>query len=410
MDVTGLSALFQLPPEQAIAYLDAKGNKLTWSWWEMQREAHAQAFTVAKLARLDILQDIRAAVETALKEGRTERWFRQELEQTLKRKGWWGKQVDVDPTTMEAQLYNAGSPRRLQTIYRTNLQTAYMAGRQRQFDAEIEWAPYVQYIAVMDAKTRPGHAALNGKVFRLDDPAWDRVAPPNGYNCRCRARNLSERELKARGLKVQTDTRLVEREAPGKAPIDPRTGETVPEWRQRGVSIPDPASPGKRITFYPDTGWDYNPGRAGVADIAVTKLAGVPSAQAAPVVRDLVSELLPSWLAAPRGNFPLVVLPGADAAASQVGALSAEVTATQRERYPDVTPADYAQAQRVVEAPDRQLQSGDRTLYVRQVGGQVLVVETRRTPGGLWVTSYRRLSPADAARDAEIGPLLGGGR
>jgi SPP1 gp7 family putative phage head morphogenesis protein len=178
-----LSALFQLPPEQAIKYLEAKGVKLTWNWWEMQREAHARAFTVAKVARLDILQDIRAAVETALKEGRTEQWFRKELEDTLKKKGWWGKRVHVDPVTGEAQLYQAGSVRRLQTIYRTNLQTAYMAGRQKQFDAEADRAPFVQYLAVRDSRTRPAHAALHGQVFRLDDPAWSLIAPPNGFNC-----------------------------------------------------------------------------------------------------------------------------------------------------------------------------------------------------------------------------------
>lgn len=262
-----LSSLFQLPPEEAVKYLEAKGYQLSWNWWEMQRDQYARAFTVAKVARLDILEDIRAAVETVLKEGKTERWFRQELEETLKRKGWWGKAVDVDPTTMEAQLYQAGSPRRLQTIYRTNLQTAYMAGRMRQFDAEKDRAPYWQYIAVLDAKTRPAHEALNGKVFRIDDPATDLIFPPSGFNCRCRARNLSERELQRRGLKVQTDVKLLERDAPGTPPVDKRTGETPAEWKQRGISIPDPKSPGDRITFYPDVGWDYNPGRAGLGTL-----------------------------------------------------------------------------------------------------------------------------------------------
>lgn len=259
---SGLSALFQLPPKQAIAYLGAKGYRLTWNWWEMQGEAHARAFTVAKLARLDILQDIRAAVETALKEGKTERWFQQQLEDTLKKKGWWGKQVDVDPVTGEAQLYQAGSRRRLQTIYRTNLQAAYMAGRQKQFDKEAARAPFVQYLAVLDEVTRPAHAALHGKVFRLDDPAVDIISAPNGYNCRCRMRNFSQRELDARGLKVQTDTQIHTREAKGKRPMDPRTGETPERWEQRGVSIPNPADPKERIYLWPDVGWDYNPGRA----------------------------------------------------------------------------------------------------------------------------------------------------
>ncbi|AFL76226.1 phage minor head protein [Thiocystis violascens] len=294
-----LRTLFQLPPEQAIRYLEAKGYSLTWNWWEMQREQHARAFTVAKLAKLDILQDIRGAVETALKEGKTERWFRKELEDTLRKKGWWGKQVDVDPVTGEAQLYQAGSRRRLQTIYRTNLQTAYMAGRQKQFDAEKARAPFVQYLAVMDSRTRPAHAALHGRVFRLDDPAWDTISPPNGFNCRCRARNLSQRELDARGLKVETDARVEERTPPGRPPVDPRTGETPADWRQRGVSIPDPLSPGDRKYLWADMGWDYNPGRSapwGDIDLWSRVRATLPTELAAQALRE--HALHPSRLAA----------------------------------------------------------------------------------------------------------------
>lgn len=50
----------------------------------MWQEAHARAFTVAKVTRLDILEDIRGALQQAVDEGKTDRWFRQELEPALK--------------------------------------------------------------------------------------------------------------------------------------------------------------------------------------------------------------------------------------------------------------------------------------------------------------------------------------
>ncbi len=407
--MTGLSALFQLPPERAIAYLQAKGDRLTWNWWEMQGEAHARAFTVAKVARLDILQDIRAAVEKALAEGKTEHWFRQELEHTLRKKGWWGKQVDVDPTTGEAQLYQAGSRRRLQTIYRTNLQTAYMAGRQRQFDAERDRAPFVQYLAVRDSRTRPAHAALHAKVFRLDDPAWDLIAPPNGFNCRCRARNLSQRELDARGLTVATDTQIHSRAPEGERPVDPRTGETPERWLQRGVSIPDPARKGDRLYLWPDVGWDYNPGRAGIADIAVKKLAEAPAELAKPVIQSLVADLLERWLANPRGVFPLALIAGADAeligARTRVALLSEETAAKQRVHHPELTAGEYAQAQACVDRGER-IQDGARNLiYLLESEGYVTVVKATKSGEGLWVTSFRRLSNNEAKRDSEIRRL-----
>ncbi|MGK3503292.1 hypothetical protein ACSLO3_27735, partial [Escherichia coli] len=42
---------------RAINYLKSKGYQITWDWEEMWQEAHARAFTVAKVTRLDILED-----------------------------------------------------------------------------------------------------------------------------------------------------------------------------------------------------------------------------------------------------------------------------------------------------------------------------------------------------------------
>ncbi|EEB7342869.1 phage head morphogenesis protein, partial [Salmonella enterica] len=50
-----MAALFGLPPERAIAYLKNKGYNITWDWEDMWQDAHAKAFTVAKLTRMDIL-------------------------------------------------------------------------------------------------------------------------------------------------------------------------------------------------------------------------------------------------------------------------------------------------------------------------------------------------------------------
>jgi hypothetical protein len=125
---------------------------------------------------------------------------------------------------------------------------------------------------VRDARTRPGHAALHGQVFRLDSPAWAVIAPPNGYNCRCRARYLSARELAARGLRPAEDVRVLERPPPGNPPVDPLTGETPARWVQRGVSVPDPIKPGERLTLWADPNWDHLPGSDGAERVLVDKL------------------------------------------------------------------------------------------------------------------------------------------
>lgn len=67
-----LSFALGLPPADAVAYFEAKGYRVTFDWHELDQAAHAQAFTVAKAASLDVLADIRAALKTALAEGKTE--------------------------------------------------------------------------------------------------------------------------------------------------------------------------------------------------------------------------------------------------------------------------------------------------------------------------------------------------
>ncbi len=257
-NLTGLAALFRLRPERAADYLAAKGFKLSGPYWEMDGPQHSHLFTVANLAKMDILQDIRGAVQQALDEGQTEKWFDKQLVDVLKAKGWWGGKD--------------GSLRRLKTIYRTNLQTAYMTGRHRQAMEQADRRPWAQYLAVMDQRTRPAHAALHGHVFRIDSPAWQVASPPNGYLCRCRARYLSDEDLRKRGLKPAEDIQILEREPPGKMPVNPLTGDTPQRWIQRGVSVPSKTNPGERDILWADPGWDNIPGSDGAERMLVDRL------------------------------------------------------------------------------------------------------------------------------------------
>ena len=257
-NLTGLAALFRLRPDRAADYLAAKGVKLSGPYWEMDGPQHSHLFTVANLAKMDILQDIRGAVQKALDEGKTEKWFDKQLVDVLKAKGWWGGKD--------------GSLRRLQTIYRTNLQTAYMTGRHQQAMEQKDRRPWAQYLAVRDHRSRPAHAALHGKIFRIDSPAWAAISPPNGYNCRCRARYLSDEDLKKRGLKPAEDIQILEREPPGKMPVNPMTGDTPQRWIQRGVSVPSKTKPGERDILWADPGWDNIPGSDGAERMLVDRL------------------------------------------------------------------------------------------------------------------------------------------
>lgn len=268
-----LAYAMTLPPQAALAYFKAKGYVVTGNWKELWQQAHDNAFTVANCARLDVLADIRDALESALAEGITYREFLTRLTPVLQAKGWWGKAVDME-TGEILQTHHKdstvpveyGSPHRLKTIYQTNLQSAYMAGRHKEMTDVADSMPYWQYIAVMDSRTRPTHAAMNGRVFRHDDAIWGTHYPPNGFNCRCRVRALSDGDLRRKDLSLSKSnghTRDVEVPVSGRNPKAGKTTVTV-------YQASDMARP-----FAPDPGWNYAPGArsAQLADMLAQKLA-----------------------------------------------------------------------------------------------------------------------------------------
>lgn len=248
-----LKARLDLTPADAVRFFSGKGETLAWDYTEVWGEANVHAFTVAKVTELEVLRTIRAEVAKSIGDGQTFETFKRTLRPRLEDLGWWGKQEVLNADTGELTKVQLGSVRRLRTIYQTNVQTAYMAGRYKRYLADVATRPYWRYVAVMDGRTRPAHAALNGKVWRWDDPIWAVIWPPNGWGCRCDIVALTEAEFRAQGLALENGANAI---VDLQVPIG-RTGETV---AVKGVKYVDEA--GKQRVFRPDPGWDYNPGAA----------------------------------------------------------------------------------------------------------------------------------------------------
>lgn len=180
-DLTGIAGFldvpmgdwFDVPPDQASDYFSRKGLRTTWSYADMLGQEHDRAFTVAKMMDVDMLGQVRDSLQSALANGVTFRDWSATLTPILKQAGWWG---EVDGAKL-------GSPWRLETIFRTNMLTAYAVGQWGQIVSQADIAPYLMYDAVDDHRTRPLHHAWDGKVLPVVHPWWRQHMPPNGHNC-----------------------------------------------------------------------------------------------------------------------------------------------------------------------------------------------------------------------------------
>ncbi|GMV60117.1 MAG: hypothetical protein AMXMBFR72_32100 [Betaproteobacteria bacterium] len=217
-----IGASFDTEPRAAIRYFTAKGLKRTFSYADMLGAAHDEAFTVAKMMDADLLAEVQASLESALANGTPFRQWADELMPTLQKAGWWGRKAVVDPLTGKVVQAQLGSPARLETIFRTNMQAAYAAQKWQTIESQAKVAPYLMYDAVDDGRTRELHASWDETVLPVSHRWWRTHYPPNGWNCRCGVIQLTKDEIEAFGFK----------ESP-RAPDDgsrkwrnPRTGRT----------------------------------------------------------------------------------------------------------------------------------------------------------------------------------------
>lgn len=145
---------------------------------KLSQDIKIKAFTAARVAAADDLQKVFDACLAALEKGQTLRDFVKATEDILT-DAW-----------------------RRETVFRTNVLSAYGAGHWQQAQEIRSLRPYARYSAVMDGRTRPSHAALHGLIYPLDHPFWQRYWPPWDYNCRCAAITLSQWEMEQGGLKM----------------------------------------------------------------------------------------------------------------------------------------------------------------------------------------------------------------
>ncbi|MGE4195324.1 MAG: phage minor head protein [Pseudodesulfovibrio sp.] len=223
-----------LAPAEAIQFWKGKAPVSAKEFEAMDAAARTRAFAVSGLAKMDQVGSVHAAITKALDDGETLRDFKGRIGSIIEQQGWTGKKAW-----------------RVENIFRSNIQSAYMAGRHQQMKRVAKSRPYWQLVAVRDRRTRQTHLAVDGLVYPHDHPFWQTWYPPNGFACRCVVITLSERQVKARGLTVQTEIPDMIRV------VDPETGME------------------SFVTPIPDKGWATNVGEDWLAGLAPSEMSGM---------------------------------------------------------------------------------------------------------------------------------------
>lgn len=198
------SAFLAMPFEDALAFFESKQIITPAEFDAMRDRYRAGGFVARRLAseRMELIA--RDLIARLLSQDLTIDEVRRSLR-------------DAESEDAAALGVTPASSAYLETVVRTNVATAYGHGRWLAMNdpAVVALRPYMQIRTAGDSRVRANHAALNGVVLRLGTDEAAYYATPLGFNCRCVATSLSQRQVDARGLAV-TDGRI--------AGIDPDKG------------------------------------------------------------------------------------------------------------------------------------------------------------------------------------------
>lgn len=380
-----------LDPVDTVRAWEARGQlQPTVRWSEMMHEQHAVAFTVAKIAKLDVLRQVQASLDGVIRNGGTFEEWKSGIMPELQRAGWWGAVRNADLTgTDQTVLVNE---RRLRTIYDTNVRMSLATGNWLRVQRQKDVLPFLRYLASTSEHKRPLHKLWYGVTLPVDHPWWQTHFPPNGWGCKCNYRQISQREMDRKGWSITPEDQIA-----GGPP------------QQFIPAVGDPIMVPAGI----DPGFSYNPGTAHLKAAAAKAANSIQQAldvgldQAArQTLQEIVADAaFEQFLALPDPGFPVMILDDrlrdVLGAKVRVAVLSPQTVAKQVEKRAALPVAVYRRLPDMVEHADIVARDGDNVLiFARATDGRWTVAVVKRTASGegLFVTSVREQNDASLPR------------
>jgi SPP1 gp7 family putative phage head morphogenesis protein len=150
---------------------------------DLSREARH----VSAKAQLDLVTAVYEGIDAAIADGQTFNDFRARIVKVLEQQ--WGG-------------LGSGPASRLDAIFRTNVQRAYMGGRLAQYREPdiLATRPVWRFSAILDGRTSEICAECNGVVRPAADAWWHNHQPPLHHRCRSTVIAMSQRSADVVGL------------------------------------------------------------------------------------------------------------------------------------------------------------------------------------------------------------------
>ena len=160
--------------DEAVAFSQGRISLTRDDYYQVSDALRARAWTVGRLAQLDAVERARTHYLAQLKgDASGVEPFVQSL--------------DLDGA-MGASGWASGQAGYYETVYRTNIQSDYNAGRAQQFKNNPP--ALLEFIGIEDARQTDICARRTGTVLPPDDPWWEANWPPLHYNCRSTVRAI----------------------------------------------------------------------------------------------------------------------------------------------------------------------------------------------------------------------------
>lgn len=192
-----IAEFFKARFDAAVEFFQRKRVVEPWVFDAMENRWREGAFVARRLANDRLVERARQIVAVGMDQKLTVNELTQRLESGLglgsgdpaERRNWYAE-----------------------TISRTNLGSAYGAGRYQQMTTPAVRAgrPFVEYRTIGDSRVRDPHRALDRLVFVNGSNLSDQYAPPLGFNCRCQMVTLGRRQFERSGKELTRDLVIVD--------------------------------------------------------------------------------------------------------------------------------------------------------------------------------------------------------